>query len=68
MHDASAVLNGLVHLLTHIEKLEIQVLRDLANKGAQINEIKQNGLSPEDCYFRLVPNESAVHVASGTEH
>lgn len=60
-HDATKVLEGVVHLLTHIEKLESRMLDDIAKKGAQINLLKRKGLPPEECNFNLAPGVPFEH-------
>lgn len=64
--DAKKVLETVVHLLTHIEKLESEMLDDIAKKGAQINLLKRMGLSPEECNFNLAPGVPFEHPLLGT--
>ncbi|WP_294767726.1 hypothetical protein [uncultured Rhodoferax sp.] len=59
--DANKVLEGVVHLLTHIEKLESRVIEDIEKKGTQINFLKKKGLPPEECNFNLAPNLPFKH-------
>jgi hypothetical protein len=58
--DCDEVLNGFIHMLSHLEDLEIRVLDDLALKGEAIVMLKLNGLAPEDCNFRLTPGRPFV--------
>ncbi|WP_339413817.1 hypothetical protein [Pseudomonas sp. EA_35y_Pfl2_R5] len=60
MQDNQEVLEGFLHMLSHLEDLEHQMLRDLTEKGESINALKKNGLRPEDCNFNLVPGEKFV--------
>jgi len=57
MQDNQEVLEGFVHMLSHLEDLEREMLQDLAEKAESINTLKRNGLPPEDCNFNLVPGE-----------
>ncbi len=59
--DATKVLGGVVHLLTHLEKLESRMLDDIAEKGEQINFLKRKGLPPDECNFNLAPAVSFEH-------
>lgn len=54
------VLNGFLHMLTHVEELEQYMLNDLAIKAKEINKLKLNELKAEDCNFNLVPGEEFV--------
>ncbi len=58
--DSSNILNGFLHMLSHIEELEQNMLRDLGNKAKSINLLKLNGLKQDDCNFNLVPGEEFV--------
>lgn len=58
--DNQEVLNGFVHMLSHVEDLERRMLVDLADKGHTINALKETGLPAEDCNFNLVPGEEFV--------
>jgi hypothetical protein len=60
LRDSTEVLNGFVHMLSHLEELEQAMLEDLAQKGLAINRLKLNGLPPEDCNFHLVPGRPFV--------
>lgn len=60
MQDSQEVLEGFVHMLSHIEDLERNILADLSEKGTSINALKRNGLPAEECNFNLVPNEKFV--------
>lgn len=60
MQDSQEVLNGFVHMLSHVEVLERRMLVDLAEKGQAINTLKKNGLPAADCNFNLVPGEEFV--------
>lgn len=55
--ECEEVLNGFVHMLSHLEKLEEKMIMDLAEKGQAITILKNNGLPPEKCNFRLIPGE-----------
>lgn len=57
-HDTQEILNNLVHMLSHIEDLERSIIADLSQKKDVINELKANGLSPEECNFNLIPGEA----------
>lgn len=61
--DSEKVLNGFVHMLSHVEDLERRMLEDLAEKRRVINMLKKNGLPAEDCNFDLVPGEEFVFDA-----
>lgn len=58
--NSQEVLNGFMHMLSHLEDLERRFLVDLAEKGRAINTLKGNGLPAADCNFRLVPGEEFV--------
>lgn len=60
MKDSQEVLNGFVHMLSHLESLEQSMLTDLTEKGRVINNLKRNGLAAEDCNFNLVPGKEFV--------
>lgn len=60
LSDGMQTLENVVHMLTHLEKLEGRMLNDIAEKGAQITLLKRRGLPPEECNFRLVPGEPFV--------
>lgn len=64
-HDTTTVLMGVVHMLTHIEKLECRIIDDIANKGAQINLLKLKGLPQEECNFHLAPGVPFEHHLLG---
>jgi hypothetical protein len=55
--ESKDMLNGFVHMLSHIKDLEKCMLEDLESKGNAINKLKLNGLNPEECNFNLVPAE-----------
>lgn len=55
--DGKEVLEGFVHMLSHLEGLERRVLADLAEKGEAINLLKSDGLPAANCNFSLVPGE-----------
>lgn len=55
--DSDEALNGFVHMLSHLEKLERSMLFDLADKADAVNRLKNDGLRAADCNFRLVPGE-----------
>lgn len=60
MQDSQEVLEGFLHMLSHLEDLEREMLLDLTEKGEAINALKRNGLPAEDCNFNLVPGEKLV--------
>ncbi|WP_147336836.1 hypothetical protein [Pseudomonas abyssi] len=60
LEESSDILNGFLHMLSHVEDLEQNILRDLEDKAKAINLLKINGLKPEDCNFNLVPGEKFV--------
>lgn len=64
--DCDEVLSGFLHMLSHLEKLEDEMLDDLADKGEAIVLLKLNGLPPEDCNFRLTPGEQFVFEPQAT--
>lgn len=67
LDDSQQLLNGFVHMLSHIEDLERQMLLDLTKKAKAINLLKQSGLQPEDCNFNLVPGQPFVFSRGGFE-
>lgn len=66
--DSEKVLNGFLHMLSHLEDLERRMLEDLAEKGNVINMLKKGGLPAEDCNFNLVPGEKFVFDATGPSY
>jgi len=62
MQDTQEVLEGFVHMLSHLEDLESKMLEDLTEKAESINALKRNGLPAEDCNFDLVPGQRFVFV------
>ena len=66
--DSEKVLNGLLHMLSHVEGLEHRMLKDLAEKGNVINTLKKDGLPGEKCNFNLVPGEEFVFDATGPSY
>lgn len=65
MQDSQEALNGLVHMLSHVEELERRMLADLTEKAKVINTLKTNGLAAEECNFNLVPGEEFVFDSQG---
>lgn len=57
LKDCDEVLSGFLHMLSHLEALEERMLDDLAKKGEAIILLKENGLAPEDCNFKLTPGQ-----------
>ncbi|GLT19560.1 hypothetical protein GCM10007938_33420 [Vibrio zhanjiangensis] len=57
LEESTDILNGFVHMLSHVEDLEQKMLQDLESKSKSINLLKVNGLKAEDCNFNLVPGE-----------
>lgn len=55
--DGDAVLEGFVHMLSHLEKLERAMLFDLTEKALEIRHLAISGVAPEDRNFVLVPGE-----------
>lgn len=60
MQDTQEVLEGFVHMLSHLEDLESKMLEDLTEKAESINTLKRNGLPAEACNFDLVPGQRFV--------
>ncbi|MGK4328703.1 hypothetical protein ABVK36_07450 [Lonsdalea quercina] len=60
LEESSDILNGFLHMLSHVEDLEQKMMRDLEDKAKAINLLKINGLKPEDRNFILVPGEKFV--------
>lgn len=60
LEECDEVLNGFLHMLSHVEDLEQKMLEDLTVKGETINRLKSNGLRGEDCNFNLVPGQEFV--------
>lgn len=60
LKDCDEVLNGFLHMLSHLEELENRMLEDLVEKGEAIVLLKLNGLAPEDCNFKLTPGKPFV--------
>nr|UKE85169.1 hypothetical protein KXZ65_09100 [Pectobacterium sp. PL152] len=60
LKEGDDILNGFLHMLSHVEALEQKIIRDLEDKAKAINLLKINGLKPEDCNFNLVPGEKFV--------
>lgn len=65
LEDSQQLLNGFVHMLSHVEELEREMLLDLAAKAKAINLLKQSGLKPEDCNFNLVPGQPFAYRREG---
>ena len=61
LRDCDEVLTAFLHMLSHLEKLEVSILDDLAQKGEAIVLLKLNGLPAEDCNFDLSPGERFAH-------
>ena len=57
------VMQGFIHMLSHLEKVEDAMLDDLAEKGAAIELLRRNGLPAEEANFRLMPGEPCHHDA-----
>lgn len=51
------VLNGFLHMLSHLSDLEERMISDLTLKAQAINRLKAAGLGPDECNFNLVPGE-----------
>jgi hypothetical protein len=60
MQDSQAVLNGFVHMLSHLEDLERRMLVDLAEMAGTINLLKGGGIPAADCNFNLIPGKQFV--------
>lgn len=67
LHDCTQVLENVVHLLSHLEKLEKRMRLDLAEKGESIMLLKLNGLPPEECNFKLDPGRPFVFERASSE-
>lgn len=63
--DSQQLLNGFVHMLSHVEELERQMLLDLTEKAKAINLLKRSGLRPEECNLNLVPGQPFVFRREG---
>lgn len=63
--ESSEVLSGFLHMLSHFEDLEQNMLQDLISKAEAINQLKIKGLEAKDCNFNLVPAKEFVF--SGTK-
>jgi hypothetical protein len=57
LKDCSDILDGYVHMLSHVESLETRMLDDLAQKGGAITLLKLKGLPASECNFALIPGE-----------
>lgn len=66
--DCREVLDGFVHMLSHLEKLEDQMLYDLAAKGEKIELLRLNGLPAEEANFCLMPGEPFEHEYKPSGH
>jgi hypothetical protein len=51
------ILEGFLHMLSHLEALEEKMGADLREKATAINQLKRNGLKPEQCNFNLSPGK-----------
>lgn len=60
-NDCREVLEGFVHMLSHLEKLEDRMLDDLAKKGESIELLRLNGLPAYEANFCLIPGEPFEH-------
>lgn len=56
--DCDEILSGFIHMLSHLESLELRMLDDLVHKGEEIMRYQRNGLTTEDCNFNLVPGKA----------
>lgn len=63
--DSQQLLNDFVHMLSHVEELERQMMLDLNAKARAINLLKRSGLKPEDCNFDLAPGQPFVFRKEG---
>lgn len=63
LEESSDKLSGFLHMLSHVEDLEQNMLQDLTSKGEAINLLKSNGLEAKDCNFNLVPGKEFVFQA-----
>lgn len=59
--ESTRLLEGVVHMLTHVEKLEDVMIADLEEKAQQINLLKFGGLPPDECNFYLRPSVKFAH-------
>lgn len=62
MVDSNEVLNAFLHMLSHLEDLEQEILADLIEKGNSINRLKAGGLPANECNFNLAPGEKFVFL------
>ncbi len=60
LEECTDILSGFLHMLSHVEKLEQNMLKDLESKGEAINLLKLNGLEAKNCKFNLVPGEEFI--------
>jgi hypothetical protein len=58
--DCEEVFSRLVHMLSHLEELELSMIEDLTRQGEEIMQLKRAGLAIEDCNFNLVPGQRVV--------
>ncbi len=58
--DCHEILCGFVHMLSHLQRLEQKILKDLGEKADTINYLKLSGLPPEDCNFDLIPGQPFI--------
>ncbi len=57
LRDCKVVLEGFLHMLSHLEALEERMLDDLAEKGQEIELLRLNGLPAEEANFELTPGK-----------
>lgn len=59
-NECEEVLSRFIHMLSHLESLELSMLEDLTRQGKEITRLKLLGLAAEDCNFNLVPGRVVV--------
>lgn len=57
LSSCDKVLNGFLHMMSHVENLETRMLDDLAVKGAKIKLLRENGLPADKANFCLMPGK-----------
>lgn len=63
LEESTDILSRFLHMLSHVEKLEQNMLKDLESKSKAINLLKINGFEAKDCNFNLVPGEQFIFQA-----
>ncbi|MEI6430323.1 MAG: hypothetical protein WCO45_18360 [Pseudanabaena sp. ELA607] len=68
LEESTDILNGFLHMLSHFESLEQNMLQDLESKANAINLLKLIGLKAEECNFNLIPGKKFVFESSVPQH